>query len=143
MKKININFYFSETLTNTCEHKFKSFAIEQKQFNKLILNRWSIVQLVIYNINETIDMAMNLPTHISQQITNIIVNNVKKTLILAHKIFHLQSNEHKNSKKMWYCEVCKKNINFNTKSSHIKSVAHIENEVISRINDNLTDKTYT
>ena len=44
---------------------------------------------------------------------------------------------------MWYCEVCKKDINNNTKSSHIKSVSHIEIEVISRINNNLTDKTYT
>ena len=33
--------------------------------------------------------------------------------------------------KDWYCEVCKKDINSNTKSSHIKSAAHIENEVIS------------
>ena len=44
---------------------------------------------------------------------------------------------------MWYCEVCTKNININTKTSHIKSAAYIENEVISRINNNLTDKTYT
>ena len=44
---------------------------------------------------------------------------------------------------MWYCDVCKKDININTKSSHIKSATHIENEVISRINNNLTDKTYT
>ena len=44
---------------------------------------------------------------------------------------------------MWYCEVCKKDININTKSSHIKSAAHIENEVFSRINNDLTDKTYT
>ena len=44
---------------------------------------------------------------------------------------------------MWYCEVCKRGIKINTKSSHIKSAAHIENEVISTINKNLTDKTYT
>ena len=44
---------------------------------------------------------------------------------------------------MWFCEVCKKDIKINTKSSHIKSAAHIQNEVISRINNNLTDKTYT
>ena len=44
---------------------------------------------------------------------------------------------------MWYCEACKKDININTKPSHIKSAAHIENEVVSRINNNLTDKTYT
>ena len=44
---------------------------------------------------------------------------------------------------MWYCTACKKDINSNTKSSHIKFAAHIENEVISRINNNLTDKTYT
>ena len=44
---------------------------------------------------------------------------------------------------MWCCEACKKDININTKPSHIKSATHIENEVISRINNNLTDKTYT
>ena len=44
---------------------------------------------------------------------------------------------------MWYCEACEKDRNNNTESSHIKSVTHIENEVISRINNNLTDKTYT
>ena len=44
---------------------------------------------------------------------------------------------------MWYCDICKKDININTKSSHIKSTAHIESEIISRINNNLTDRTYT
>ena len=67
----------------------------------------------------------------------------KRLLSLADKRFHLQSNEHKNSKRMWYFEPCKKDININTKSSHIKSATHIENEVISRINNNLTHKTYT
>ena len=40
-----------------------------------------------------------------------------------------------------FCEACKKDININTKSSHIKSATDIENEIISRINKNLTDKT--
>ena len=44
---------------------------------------------------------------------------------------------------MWYCEACKKDLSIITKSSHIKSAAHIENEFSSRINNNLTDKTYT
>ena len=44
---------------------------------------------------------------------------------------------------MWYCEVCKKDKYINTKSSRMKSAAHIENVVSSRINNNLTDKTYT
>ena len=35
---------------------------------------------------------------------------------------------------MCYCEICKKDIIINTKSSHIKSAAHIENEVVSRTN---------
>ena len=80
--------------------------------------------------------------------THLAANNqyycqqCKQIINLADKRLHLQSNEHKNSKKMWRCDVCKKDININTKSSHIKSAAHIENEVISRINDNLTDKTY-
>ena len=81
--------------------------------------------------------------------THLAANNqyycqqCKKVINLADKRFHLQSNEHKNSKRMWYCEVCKKDININTKSSHIKSAPHRENEVISRINNNFTDKTYT
>ena len=58
MKKVTINFQFSETLPNACEHKIKSFTIEQKHFNKLILYKWSIVQLVIYNINEIINRTM-------------------------------------------------------------------------------------
>ena len=62
---------------------------------------------------------------------------------LADKRLHLQSNEHKKSKRMWYCEACKKDLNIITKSSHIKSAAQIENEVVSRINKNLIDKTYT
>ena len=80
--------------------------------------------------------------------THLAANNqyycrqCKKVINLADKRLHLQSNEHKNSKRMWYCEVCKKDININTKS-HIKSALHIENEVISRINNNLTDKIYT
>ena len=81
--------------------------------------------------------------------THLAANNqyycqqCKRILNLADKRLHLQSNEQKNSKRMWYCDVCKKDININTKSSHIKSATHIENEVISRINNNLTDKTYT
>ena len=67
----------------------------------------------------------------------------KRILNLADKRLHLQSDDHKNSKRMWYCDICKKDININTKSSHIKSATHIENEVISRINNNLTDRTYT
>ena len=67
----------------------------------------------------------------------------KKVINLAGKRFHLQSNEHKNSKRVWYCELCTKDININTKSSHIKSALHIENEIISRINNNLTDRKYT
>ena len=51
MRKITIYFHFSETFTNTSEQKLKSFTIEQKHFNKLILYKWSIVQLVICNIN--------------------------------------------------------------------------------------------
>ena len=66
----------------------------------------------------------------------------KRILNLADKRFHLQSNEHKNAKRMWHCDLCKKDKNINTKSSQIKSATHIENEVISRINNNLTDRTY-
>ena len=44
---------------------------------------------------------------------------------------------------MWYCEACKKDIHINTISFQIKSATLIENEIISRKNINLTDKTYT
>ena len=50
-----------------------------------------------------------------------------------------------NIKKVKECgigESSKKDTNIITKSSHIKSATHIENEVFSRINNNLTDKTY-
>ena len=81
--------------------------------------------------------------------TDLAANNqyycqqCKRLISPADKRFQLQSNEHKNSKRIMYCEACKKEININTKSSHIKSAAHIEKEVFSRINNNLTDKTYT
>ena len=81
--------------------------------------------------------------------THLATNNqihcqqCKKILSLVDKKFQLQSNEHKNSKRMWYCEACKKDINIDTKSFHIKSATHIENEVVSRKNNNLTDKTNT
>ena len=134
---------FSKTLTDTCEHKIKSFTIQQKQFNKLILYKWSIVQLVIYKYKRN--------NKYNQELTNkhLAANNqyfcqqCKKTLNIADKRVHLQSNEDKSFERMWYCEASKKGININTKSSHIKSAAHIENEIISRINNNLTDKTYT
>ena len=67
----------------------------------------------------------------------------KRILSLADIRFHSQSNEHKNSKRMCYCDAFEKDININTNSSHFKSAAHLENEVISGINNNLTDKTYT
>ena len=44
---------------------------------------------------------------------------------------------------MFYCEACKKDRNFIAKSPHMKSKSHIEYKSIYRINDNLTDKTYT
>ena len=44
---------------------------------------------------------------------------------------------------MWLCETCKKDKNVDTKSSPFKSAADIENEVLSRMINILTDKTYT
>ena len=81
-------------------------------------------------------------THIAANNQNYCLQG-KRILYLADKKFHLQSNEHENSKRMWYCEACKKEIIINTKSSHIKSAAHMENEVTPRINNNLTDETFT
>ena len=45
------------------------------------------------------------------------------------------------NERMWYCDACIKHINIDNKSSHIKSAAHMETEVISRKNNNLTDQT--
>ena len=81
-------------------------------------------------------------THLAA-INQYYCQQCKKIINLADKRLHLQSDEHKNSKRMWYCDICKKDININTKSSHIKSATHIEIEVFSRINNNLTDRTYT
>ena len=130
-------------MTNTSEHKTKSFTIEQKHFNKLILNKWSIVQLVICNIkrNNKYNHELN-NTHLAAN-NQYYCQHCNRILNLADKRFHLQSKEHKNNKRKCYCEVFKKDIKINTKSSHIKSAAHIENEVISRINNNFTDKTNT
>ena len=44
---------------------------------------------------------------------------------------------------MWSCEACKKDINNDTKTSHIKPETPIEDEVISGMNNNFTYKTYT
>ena len=61
----------------------------------------------------------------------------------ANERFNLPSDEHKiNFIKMWFCEPCQKDIDRNTKFSHIKLETHTESENFSRINFNLTDKTY-
>ena len=52
----------------------------------------------------------------------------------------MQSNEHKKSSKILFCETCKKEICNNTKSSHTKSTTLIQNEVFSRKYRNLTVK---
>ena len=52
-------FLFSESLTKTFKYKIKSFTIEQKHFNKLILYKWRLVQLVVYNTNGIINITMN------------------------------------------------------------------------------------
>ena len=65
----------------------------------------------------------------------------KRIINLADRRFHLQSNEHdKKTKDLVDMEWHE---NINTKPSHIKSAAHIKSEVISRINENLQEKTYT
>ena len=45
--------------------------------------------------------------------------------------------------KVFSYQICKKDIKINIESSHIKSTGHIENEVFSRINRNLTEKKCT
>ena len=43
---------------------------------------------------------------------------------------------------MLYYETCKKDLNIITKTSHFKSTILIENEVISRTNNHLSDRTF-
>ena len=81
-------------------------------------------------------------THLAA-ISQYFCQQCRRILNLADERFQLQSNEHKNSKRMWYCEACKKDVNINTKSCHMKSVTLIQKEVFSRIKNNLTDKTNT
>ena len=57
LRSITIVF-FQKRWQKTFEYKIKSFTIEQKQFNKLILCKWSVVQLIIYNINGIINTTM-------------------------------------------------------------------------------------
>ena len=45
-------------------------------------------------------------THLAANIQNHC-QQCKRILNLADKRFHLQSNEHKINKRMWYCEACK------------------------------------
>ena len=94
-----------------------------------------------YKRNDTYNRDL-INTHLAAN-NQYCCQQCKKILNLADKRFHLQSNELKNSKRMWYRQACKKDIKINTKSSRIKTAAHIENEVYSRININLTDKTYS
>ena len=44
---------------------------------------------------------------------------------------------------MWCCEVCNTDIKIITKSSPIKSTAHIGKQVTPRLNNNLTERKYT
>ena len=44
---------------------------------------------------------------------------------------------------MWFWEKCQEDIKINAKSSHIEPTTHKEIEVIFRMNNNLTCKTYT
>ena len=68
-------------------------------------------------------------THLSAN-NQYYSQHCERILSLADKKFHLQSNEPKNNIKIFCCEVCKKDINFNTKSSHIKYDPHKEKSSI-------------
>ena len=81
-------------------------------------------------------------THLAADNQNFC-QQCKRLPNLPDKRFHLQSNEHEKFRRMWYCETCKLDDDFITKSSHIQSAALIENEVFSRINNSLRDKTNT
>ena len=67
----------------------------------------------------------------------------KRVLIIADKRFQVQTDEHKIFRKMWYCDICEKEMKVITESSQIKSRSRKKIEVISRININPTDITNT
>ena len=46
---------------------------------------------------------------------------------LALKRFHLQSTEHRNTKRTWHCELCDKDMSLQGKPSHTNSIAHSKN----------------
>ena len=51
---------------------------------------------------------------------------LEKIIKITDQRDHLESDEHKNMEEMWYCEACGKNKNINSKFSHNKSSAHIQ-----------------
>ena len=86
MRKIEVKF--SKNVDNTSEHKSKSFTIEQKHINKLTLYKWSIVQLVLYNINEIKKHNHDLTnTHLAAN-NQYCCQQCKKELNLTDKRFH-------------------------------------------------------
>ena len=61
---------------------------------------------------------------------------------LADKNTYLKSDELENIFKVLDCETCKKDLNIINKTSQFKSTKLIENEVISRTNNHLSDRTF-
>ena len=66
----------------------------------------------------------------------------KKQLNIADKRDHLESDEHENKKKFWYCGACGTDIKRNSKSPQIKPTALINKGFKFRTNNDLTDKNY-
>ena len=52
----------------------------------------------------------------------------KQKIYLSNKITPSQSDEHKNNRKLWYCDICEKGMNINTESKHIISNTHIHSK---------------
>ena len=50
---------------------------------------------------------------------------------LDGKKFHLQSDEHKNKKKMWHCDFCGIDMSLRAKSNHLKKISHVEKSSIN------------
>ena len=58
-RKAKIWIFYPINESFACKQKLKSFIIQKKHFNKLILYIWRFVQLVIYNIFRKLNLTKN------------------------------------------------------------------------------------
>ena len=85
----------------TCEYKIECFTIEKIIFNGLLLYKWRLVQLVVYNLqfkrNNECNCELN-NTHLAAN-NQYFCQQCNRILSLPDKRSILQSDEHKYSSK--------------------------------------------